>query len=71
MIRAISPVTTTISPVTGRSCAQADEAGPRVRGIVARPLKRPKVEFPVYVAWRKDTPEKPFLDAMLETAPKA
>jgi DNA-binding transcriptional LysR family regulator len=46
------------------------EDGPRGRGIEVRPLTAPKVEFPVYAAWRKDTPENPLLDAALETAPK-
>ncbi len=43
--------------------------GPTGRGIVARPLTTPKVEFPIYAAWRKDTPENPLLDAALECAP--
>jgi len=44
--------------------------GPRSHGVVAVPLAAPKVEFPVYAVWRKDTPENPLLDAALETAPK-
>jgi len=47
-----------------------DAAGPRSKGVVARPLASPKVEFPVYAAWRKDAPENPLLDAALETAPR-
>jgi DNA-binding transcriptional LysR family regulator len=43
--------------------------GPRSRGIVARPLPAPKVEFPVVAAWRKDAPENPILDTALECAP--
>ncbi len=43
--------------------------GPKSRGIVARPMPSPKVEFPVTVAWRKDAPENPLLDIALECAP--
>lgn len=39
-------------------------------GIAAKPLTRPKIEFPVVAAWRKDTPENKMLDAALETAPR-
>jgi LysR family transcriptional regulator, benzoate and cis,cis-muconate-responsive activator of ben and cat genes len=46
-----------------------DPQGPRGRGLEARLLSAPKVEFPVYAAWRKDTPENPLLDAALESAP--
>jgi DNA-binding transcriptional LysR family regulator len=46
-----------------------DPAGPRSKGIAVLPLTTPKVEFPVYAAWRLDTPENPLLDAALETAP--
>lgn len=46
-----------------------DPHGPKGRGLTARPLTSPKVEFPVYAAWRKNTPENPLLDAALETAP--
>jgi DNA-binding transcriptional LysR family regulator len=44
--------------------------GPRGEGLVAVPLAAPRVEFPVFAAWRKDTPENPLLDAALESAPK-
>ena len=47
-----------------------DVAGPRVKGVAVAPLTSPKIEFPVVVAWRKDTPENPLLDAALEVAPK-
>jgi len=47
-----------------------DPQGPTERGIEARLLSSPKVEFPVYAAWRVDTPENPLLDCALETAPK-
>ncbi len=39
-------------------------------GIASKPLTRPKIEFSVVAAWRKDTPENLMLDAALETAPK-
>ncbi|MHC4516045.1 MAG: LysR family transcriptional regulator [Planctomycetota bacterium] len=45
------------------------KSGPTGRGIAARPLTTPKVEFPIYAAWRKDTPENSLLDAALECAP--
>jgi DNA-binding transcriptional LysR family regulator len=48
-----------------------DPAGPQSRGVVAFPLKTPKVEYPVSAVWRKDTPENPILDALLEAAPRA
>ncbi|MCA8944223.1 MAG: LysR family transcriptional regulator [Planctomycetes bacterium] len=38
-------------------------------GITSKPLNRPKIEFPIVAAWRKDTPENRMLDAALETAP--
>jgi LysR family transcriptional regulator, benzoate and cis,cis-muconate-responsive activator of ben and cat genes len=44
--------------------------GPRVAGVAVRPLETPKVEFAIHAAWRKDTPENPLLDALLETAPR-
>ena len=47
----------------------ADDTGPRSKGVVSVPLTAPKVEFPVYAAWRKDTPENPLLDDALEAAP--
>ncbi len=46
-----------------------DPAGPRGRGVKVFPLEAPRVEYPVVVAWRKDTPENPLLDAFLEAAP--
>jgi len=45
-----------------------DEEGPALEGIAALPFEE-GITFPVYAAWRKDTPENPLLDAMLETAP--
>lgn len=43
--------------------------GPKSRGIRAFPLESPKVQYPVHAVWRKDTPENPVLDALLEEAP--
>jgi DNA-binding transcriptional LysR family regulator len=43
-------------------------SSPRSSGVTWIPLVSPKVELPVYAAWRKDTPENPLLDAALETA---
>jgi len=48
-----------------------EETGPRSKGIVARPLAAPTVEFPVLAAWRKEAPENPLLDAALEAAPRS
>ena len=45
-----------------------DEQGPVVEGVAALRFEE-EVGFPVYAAWRKDTPENPLLDALLETAP--
>ena len=47
-----------------------DSEGPRGKGVAVLPLTSPKVEFPVFAMWRKDTPENPLLDAALETAPR-
>ena len=47
-----------------------ESEGPVGANLVAIPLAAPEVEFPVFAAWRKDTPENPLLDAALETAPK-
>ncbi len=38
-------------------------------GVSARPLSRPKIEFPISAAWRRDAPENAALDLALETAP--
>ena len=45
------------------------ESGPKSRGLIARPLTTPKIDFPVVCAWRKDAPENPLLDVALECAP--
>lgn len=44
---------------------------PKSRNLKFFPLPSPKVEFPVSLAWRKDMPENPLLDALLESAPDA
>jgi DNA-binding transcriptional LysR family regulator len=47
-----------------------DAAGPKAKGVSALPLGKPRMEFDVVAAWRKDTPENPLLDAALELAPR-
>lgn len=42
--------------------------GPSGRRLAAFPLTRPSVTFSVVMAWRKDTPENPLLDALIECA---
>ncbi len=49
--------------------ASLEPEPPKSRGLKFFPLPSPRVEFPVSVAWRKDTPENPLLDALLECAP--
>ena len=39
------------------------------RRLAAFPLQRPRTTFPVVMAWRKDMPENPMFDALLECAP--
>ncbi|MCA8954489.1 MAG: LysR family transcriptional regulator [Planctomycetes bacterium] len=46
------------------------QTGPRGRGLVARPITAPRIEFPVVAAWRKDAPENPLLDLALGCAPR-
>jgi DNA-binding transcriptional LysR family regulator len=46
-----------------------DRDGPSGRRLAAFPLQRPRMTFPVVMAWRKDMPENPMLDALLECAP--
>jgi DNA-binding transcriptional LysR family regulator len=43
--------------------------GPTTKGVTARRITRPKVEFPVHLAWRKDMPENALFETFLETAP--
>ncbi|MGC6487100.1 MAG: LysR family transcriptional regulator [Planctomycetota bacterium] len=46
-----------------------DPEGPRGRRLSAFPWGKPRVTFPVYMAWRKDAPEHPLLDEMIACAP--
>jgi DNA-binding transcriptional LysR family regulator len=48
-----------------------DPAGPPGRRLAAFPWGRPRVTFPVVLAWRKDAPENPMLDALIACAPKS
>lgn len=43
-----------------------DPAGPAGRRLGAFPLPRPRIAFPVVVAWRRDAPPSPLLDAFLD-----
>jgi DNA-binding transcriptional LysR family regulator len=45
--------------------------GPKRRGVATQPLRLDGLRLPVSCAWRKDTPENPLLDAVLETAPRS
>ena len=47
-----------------------DAQGPKSRNIRAFAYDHPRVEYPVHVVWRKDTPESPVLDALLKEAPR-
>ena len=47
-----------------------DAEGPRGRRLAAYPWGKPRVTFPVYMAWRKDAPEHPLLDEMISCAPR-
>lgn len=47
-----------------------DPKGPVGRRLEAFPLQRPRTTFPVVMAWRKDAPENPMLDALLACAPR-
>lgn len=46
-----------------------DPRGPTGRRLAAFPFTRPRRSFPVVLAWRKDAPENPMLDALIECAP--
>ncbi|MBL8752509.1 MAG: LysR family transcriptional regulator [Planctomycetes bacterium] len=46
-----------------------DAEGPPGRQLAAFPWGRPPAAFPVVLAWRKDAPENPMLDALIATAP--
>lgn len=47
-----------------------DPAGPTGRRLAAFPWGKPRVTFPVVLAWRKDAPEHPMLDALIACAPR-
>lgn len=46
-----------------------DPHGPPGRRLAAYPWGKPRVTFPVRLAWRKDAPENPMLDALIACAP--
>jgi DNA-binding transcriptional LysR family regulator len=46
-----------------------DADGPAGRRLAAFPWGRPRVQFPVWLLWRKDAPENPMLDALIACAP--
>lgn len=45
--------------------------GPTGRRLHAQPWGKPRVAFPVHLAWRRHAPENPMLDALIATAPRA
>jgi DNA-binding transcriptional LysR family regulator len=47
-----------------------DPNGPAGRRLAAFPWGQPRVTFPVVLAWRKDAPENPMLDALIACAPR-
>lgn len=47
-----------------------DPHGPPGRRLAAYPWGKPRVAFPVLLAWRKDAPENPMLDALIACAPR-
>ncbi len=46
-------------------------SGPKGRGVIARRLTAPQVEFPVVAAWRRSAWVHPLVEAALALAPKA
>lgn len=48
-----------------------DPHGPAGRRLAAYPWGKPRATFPVVLAWRKDAPENPMLDALIASAPRA
>ncbi|MFK7739071.1 MAG: LysR family transcriptional regulator [Planctomycetota bacterium] len=48
-----------------------DPDGPKGRRLAAFSWGRPRVTFPILLLWRKDAPEHPLLDTMIECAPEA
>ncbi|MEZ5966367.1 MAG: LysR family transcriptional regulator [Planctomycetota bacterium] len=47
-----------------------DPDGPKGRRLAAYAWGSPRVTFPIVLAWRKDAPENPMLDALIACAPK-
>ncbi len=47
-----------------------DPSGPKSSMISVQPLESDPSEFAVFAAWRKDVPENPLVDAVLESAPR-
>lgn len=46
-----------------------DPDGPKGRRLVAYAFGQPRVSFPIVMAWRRDAPEHPMLDALIACAP--
>jgi len=44
--------------------------GPRLPGLVARPMGGKRNRYPVYAAWRTSASDNPLLRAALAVAPK-
>jgi len=44
--------------------------GPRVKGLVARPVGGKRNQYPVHAAWRKSADDSPLLKAVLDLAPE-
>ncbi|MBL9077448.1 MAG: LysR family transcriptional regulator [Planctomycetes bacterium] len=47
-----------------------DPDGPKGRRLAAYPWGRPPVTFPIVLAWRRDAPANPMLEALRATAPR-
>lgn len=47
-----------------------DPDGPKGRRLAAYPWGKPRVTFPIVLAWRRNAPANPMLDALLATAPR-
>ena len=47
-----------------------DPEGPKGRRLAAYAWGRPRVTFPIVLAWRRDAPEHPMLDALIACAPR-
>lgn len=46
-----------------------DPDGPKGRRLTAYAWGKPRITFPIVMAWRKDAPEHPMLDEMIASAP--